>query len=390
MVRVYLKKRRDNRIESGHPWVYRSEIARMDGECQPGDIVTVISDAGHLVGKGYINLRSQITVRILTRKDENIDRNFFEGRIRDAISLRQTILDDHTDSCRLIHAESDRLPALIVDKYGDYLVVQCLSAGMEVRKKELMEILQDVMKPKGIYERSDANVRNLEGLPQVKGLVSGQVPRQVEIRENGFRFMVDIQEGQKTGYFFDQRENRKAIQPFVSGKRVLDGFSYVGSFAVHAAGYGAGDVLAVDISPEATELGKTNAALNGFPTIRFETANVFDLLKTMDQEKVRFDVVLLDPPAFTKNKDSVPGALRGYKEINLRGMKLLESGGYLVTSSCSHHVSEEMFQEMLLDAARDARREVQIIEKRSQGKDHPVLLASRETQYLKFFMLRVF
>ena len=390
MATVRLKKRKDNRIEMGHPWVYQSEIASVQGEFSPGDIVTVVNHVGAFIGQGYINPKSQITVRILTRDTRVIDGDFFAQRISQAWQLRKDTIAPDSDSYRLIHAESDQLPALIVDKYGDYLVVQFLSLGMDCRKAEIVQALADVMNPRGIYERSDVNVRNLEGLPLTKGFLLNEFSTRLVIRENGFEFMVDIENGQKTGYFFDQRENRKAIGPYVNGQRVLDCFCYVGSFSVHAAGYGAEEVLGIDISEDAVADSQANLQRNGFENKgSFLAANVFDELRTREQNGEQFGTIILDPPAFTKSKGSVGSALRGYKEINLRAMKMIRAQGYLITSSCSHHISEDIFWQMLQGAAADAGKTVQIVEKRSQGTDHPILLASRETQYLKFFVLRI-
>ena len=390
MATVRLKKRKDNRIEMGHPWVYQSEIASVQGEFSPGDIVTVVNHVGAFIGQGYINPKSQITVRILTRDTRVIDGDFFAQRISQAWQLRKDTIAPDSDSYRLIHAESDQLPALIVDKYGDYLVVQFLSLGMDCRKAEIVQALADVMNPRGIYERSDVNVRKLEGLPLTKGFLLNEFSTRLVIRENGFEFMVDIENGQKTGYFFDQRENRKAIGPYVNGQRVLDCFCYVGSFSVHAAGYGAEEVLGIDISEDAVADSQANLQRNGFENKgSFLAANVFDELRTREQNGEQFGTIILDPPAFTKSKGSVGSALRGYKEINLRAMKMIRAQGYLITSSCSHHISEDIFWQMLQGAAADAGKTVQIVEKRSQGTDHPILLASRETQYLKFFVLRI-
>ena len=388
---IRLKKRKDNRIELGHPWVYQSEIESVQGTFVPGDIVTVVNHAGAQIGQGYINPQSQIAVRILTRDTSVIDQDFFRRRIHRAWHLRRDTIADDTDSYRLIHGESDYLPALIVDKYGDYLVVQFLSLGMDVRKDTIIHALIEVLNPRGIYERSDVNVRKLEGLPLTKGFLLHEFPTRVPIMENGYQFMVDIENGQKTGYFFDQRENRKAIAPYVKDRKILDCFSYVGSFSVHAAGYGAEEVLGIDISEDAVAVGQENLRLNGLASAgSFLGANVFDELRIREQRGEHYGMIILDPPAFTKSKHSVPGALRGYKEINLRAMKMIQDGGYLITSSCSHHISEDIFWQMLQGAAADAGKSVQIVEKRSQGKDHPILLASRETQYLKFFILRIF
>ncbi len=391
MAKVLLRKRNDQRIESGHPWVYRSEIERIEGSFAPGDILPVYYPGGKLAGKGFINPTSQITLRLLTRQDEPTDTAFFARRLRQAWEYRQRIIGPDTDSYRLVYGEADYLPALIVDKFGPYLVMQVLALGMDVRKEELVEALADLLQPEGIYERSDVGVRTLEGLEPTQGFRRGQFATQVEIRENGLRFRVDIGQGQKTGYFFDQRENRQALRPFVAGGRVLDCFCYVGSFSLHAAAYGAREVVGVDISEEAVRTAAANAALNNLAgNCRFVAANAFDFLREQETAKAVYDAVILDPPAFTKSRDSIQGAVRGYKEINLRAMKLLREGGYLITSSCSYHMDEALFKATVLDAAKDAHRQVRLLETRSQAKDHPVLLAARETQYLKFLILQVF
>lgn len=387
--RAHIARGRQNRILSGHPWIYGNEIERVDGAFQAGDIVSVWDPRGKFVGRGYINPASQIAIRLLTHSDEPIDEEFFRRRIAAAWSYRRRWVPD-TGACRVVFAEADGLPALIVDKFGDYLVVQFLALGMDVRREMLVRLLDEVFQPRGIYERSDVPVRELEGLPQRAGFLKGEFPTTIEIAENGFRLLVDIKNGQKTGYFLDQRENRAAIAPLMPGARVLDCFSYSGGFAVHAAGYGAREVTAVDVSADAVAMVQRNAELNGFgDRILTREANVFDELRRLEAAGDKYDVVLLDPPAFAKNKAALEGAVRGYKEINLRALKLLPRHGYLVTSSCSYHMSEELFFATITEAAHDVHRRVRLVEARGQAKDHPVLLGAGESRYLKFLMLEV-
>ncbi|KYO67820.1 class I SAM-dependent rRNA methyltransferase [Thermovenabulum gondwanense] len=390
MAKVILKGKKNERIEKGHPWVYSTEILNIKGNYKPGDIVEVYLENGKFLGKGYINPKSQITVRFLTKnKDEDIDREFFKNRIIKALNYRKQL--NYGESYRLIYAEADFLPALIVDKFNNTLVIQTLSLGMEKYKNIIVDILVELLSPKCIYERNDAPVRELEGLELKKGVLYGELPEKIIIEENDIQYYVDVVEGQKTGFFFDQRENRKAIEPFVKGREILECFCYTGSFALNAAKYGANNILAYDYSDDAISLARENAKLNGMQDIiKFEVGNAFDILRKFYNDKKKFDVVILDPPAFVKNKKALEGALRGYKEINLRGMKLLKPGGFLITSSCSHHVNDELFFNILMSAAYDAKVTVRIIEKRSQAKDHPVLAASEETSYLKFYILEIY
>lgn len=387
MATITLRKTRETRVRGGHPWIYASEIEKVDGAFENGDIVDVCDFRGKYIGRGFYNPQSQISLRILTRNDEPCDRAFFERRIRDAWEYRKLLCDP--DSCRLIYSESDFLPGLVVDKFGDVLVLQSLSLGIERIKDTLADLLMEIVKPAGIWERSDVPVRRLEGLEQTTGLLRGEVPDLVEMRENGILFGVDVKHGQKTGFFLDQKENRAAIAPLCPGARVLDCFCHNGSFSLHAAKYGAKSVLGVDISEEALEVARENAHRNGFTNVEFEAHNCFDHLRELTDAGERFDLVILDPPAFTKNKAAVPAALRGYKEINLRGLKLVRPGGFLVTCSCSQHVLTEMFQDIVNQAARDAKKRVRLVEYRTQGKDHPILPQSIETKYLKCMILQV-
>ncbi len=385
---IYLRRGREQRVLGGHPWVFRSDIEREDGAAD-GLPVRVLTSAGRFLAMAVYNPRSQISLRILSRRDEPIDGAFIRGRVRRALDYRRRFAD--LNSCRLIFAESDGLPAVIADKFGDVIVLQILCLGMERFKGDIVDALAQELSPRGIYERNDVPVRELEGLSQQTGLLWGEVPDRVEMQENGVRFLVDVKEGQKTGFFLDQKENRAAIAPFVSGMRVLDCFTHTGSFALHAAHYGAAEVTGVDISEHACACALENARLNGVEDrVRFECANAFDFLRAHQTAKEQYDVVILDPPAFTKTRSAVEGALRGYKEINLRGMKLTRDGGFFITCSCSQHVTPDLFRGMLLEAQKDARVQLRQIEWRTQGRDHPILLASPETQYLKCGIFQVF
>lgn len=385
---IYLRRGREQRVLGGHPWIFRSDIEREDGAAD-GLPVRVLTSAGRFLAMAVYNPRSQISLRILSRRDEPIDGAFIRGRVRRAVDYRRRFAD--LGSCRLIFAESDGLPAVIADKFGDVIVVQILCLGMERFKADIVDALAQELSPRGVYERNDVPVRELEGLSQQTGLLFGEVPDRVEMQENGVRFLVDVKEGQKTGFFLDQKENRAAIAPFVPGMRVLDCFTHTGSFALHAARYGAAEVTGVDISEHACACALENARLNGVEDrVRFECANAFDFLRAQQTAKAQYDVVILDPPAFTKTRSAVEGALRGYKEINLRGMKLTRDGGFFVTCSCSQHVTPDLFRRMLMDAQKDAHVQLRQIEWRTQGRDHPILLASPETQYLKCGIFQVF
>ena len=380
----------EKRVLTYHPWIFRSDIARVEGNYLPGDIVDIRSSKGRFLARGYYNPNSQIALRIMTyREDEPVGRDLIFRRIHEAVEYRRTFAD--LRSCRLVFAESDRLPALIVDAFGEILVVQCLALGMERFKQDVVDALVEELHPKGIWERNDVPVRKLEGLEMTTGLLYGEVPDRVQMTENGVKFWVDVKEGQKTGFFLDQKENRAAIAPFVKDRSVLDCFTHTGSFALHAAKYGAREVIGVDISEYACLFAAENARLNGLEDrVRFVTANAFDLLSEQSREGKKYDTVILDPPAFTKSRSTVSSAIRGYKEINLRAMKMIAKGGYLITCSCSQHVLPEMFREMLLDAARDAKVLFRQVEFRTQGKDHPILPCAQETQYLKCGIYQVF
>lgn len=389
MVEVRLYKGRERRPLAGHPWIYQGEIERVEGSPHPGEVAVVKDFGGRFIGIGYINPHSQIAVRILTWREEAIDEAFLRRRILQAIEHRKQVVAD-TDGYRLIYGEADFLPGLIVDRYAEILVLQVLTAGMECLKEAVAAILVELLAPKGIYERSDPPSRALEGLEQRRGLLYGQFDPLVQIEEGGVKFWVDIAQGQKTGFFLDQRENRLALRGYAAGKAVLDGFSYSGGFSLHAALAGAHSAMGIDISSEAVALAKRNAELNGLSErCTFKEANAFDELRALERQGCRFDLIILDPPAFTKGKEAVPGALRGYKEINLRAMKLLREGGILVSCSCSYHLDAGAFLGMLQAAALDTKRRLRLLEFRTQARDHPVLVGVKETQYLKCAILEV-
>lgn len=388
LAKVLLVKGKEKRVEYGHPWIFRSDIENTGDTCEPGAIVDVYSYRNKFLGRGYMNPKSQITIRMLTNIHEEIDYDFFRRRIQAAWEYRKKVAD--INSCRVVFAESDFLPALVVDKFSDILVLQTSALGIDRFKGEIVDILKELIQPAGIYERNDISVRTLEGLEEKKDFLSDPFPTRVRMLENGIQFDVDVENGQKTGYFLDQKENRAAIRPFVQDAKVLDCFSHTGSFAIHAAFYGAREVLGIDISEHAVDFAAHNAALNGLQDrCRFETANTFDRLREYYDRKESFDTIILDPPAFTKSRNSMEGAIRGYKEINLRAMKIIRSGGFLITCSCSQHMDPEMFMDILYNAAFDAKRKVRLIEYRSQAKDHPVLLAAEETEYLKCAIVQI-
>ncbi|MCX7711647.1 MAG: class I SAM-dependent rRNA methyltransferase [Clostridia bacterium] len=388
MAKAIISKGKEEKVEYGHPWVFKSDISAIQGNFTPGDVIDVFSSKNRFLGRGYVNPKSQITIRMLTYEQEEINADFFYKRILAAWEYRKKVADPA--SCRAVFAESDFLPALIVDKFSNILVVQTLALGIDCYKSQIVDILDEIIKPEGIYERNDVTVRELEGLEQKKGYLKGNFNTQVEMIENGVKFLVDVENGQKTGFFLDQKENRAAIRPFVRNAKVLDCFSHTGSFALHAGHYGAKEVLGIDISEHAVACAERNAKLNGLENVcRFEAANTFDKLREFYDRGESFDTIILDPPAFTKTRSAVEGAVRGYKEINLRAMKIIQSGGFLVTCSCSHHVNQDLFMDIIYNAAFDAKRKVRLVEYRSQAKDHPILLASEETEYLKCAILQI-
>jgi 23S rRNA (cytosine1962-C5)-methyltransferase len=389
MAKFFLRKKVGDRIVNGHPWIFGNELGDSEGTAEAGDIVEVYSSNGSFVGKGYINPSSQIRIRLLTRdKDEVIDDKFFARRIREAWEYRKQI--GYAENCRLIFGEADMLPALIIDKFNDYFVIQTLALGMDKWKDAIVKALNKIFEPKGIYERNDVPVRTLEGLPQQKGFLSEPFDTNIIINENGLKFHVDIVNGQKTGYFLDQQDNRRYIQHIVKGANVLEAFCYTGTFSLHAAHYGAKNVLGLDISDKAVETATRNAELNGYSDVcKFQAVNAFDILKQWVKEGKRYDVVMLDPPAFTKSRENIQKAITGYKEINLRGMKLVKPGGFLVTASCTNLVSPEMFLDTIALAAKDAKRTLRQVTWQTQASDHPIMWNIPTTQYLKFLIVQV-
>ena len=388
MTKVYLRKKIAPRISNGHPWIYGNEVEKIEGEVIGGDIVEVIYGDGKFAGRGYINPKSQILVRLLTRKPEQIDDTFFLKRISQAWLYRQKI--GYTENCRLVFGEADQLPALIIDKFNDYFVIQTVSLGMDMWKPAIVKAIQSIFSPKGIYERNDVPVRELEGLAQQKGFLSAPFDTRIIINENGLRFTVDIENGQKTGYFLDQQDNRRAIQNIVKNAEVLGVFTYTGTFEIHAAHYGAKSVLGLDISENAVVEANKNAALNELQTIcKFEAVNAFDVLKQWGKDGRKYDVVMLDPPAFTKSRENLLKALTGYKEINLRGMKLIRNGGFLVTSSCTNLVTPDQFLQTIEMAAKDARKKIKQVTFQQQSPDHPIIWGMENTNYLKFLIVEV-
>jgi len=385
---VQLKRKIAPRIANGHPWIFGNEIEKINGDPKGGDIVDVLYGDGSFAGRGYINPQSQITVRLLTRKKEEINDGFFVRRIQEAWQYRQKI--GYTENCRLIFGEADYMPALIIDKFNDYFVLQTVSLGMDVWKPSIVKALETIFKPKGIYERNDVPVRELEGLPQQKGFLSAPFDTTIVINENGLKFNVDIENGQKTGYFLDQQDNRRAIKNIVKGADVLGAFTYTGTFEIHAAHYGAKSVLGIDISANAVAQANLNAKLNGLENIvHFEAINAFDVLKVWAKEGRQYDVVMLDPPAFTKSRENIQKAITGYKEINLRGMKLIKNGGFLVTSSCTNLVNPDMFLQTIEMAAKDARKKIRQVTFQAQASDHPIIWGMENTNYLKFLIVEV-
>lgn len=380
---VVVSRKGEARILRGHPWIFRTDVVRAQG-ITPGAVVRVAGSRGRPLGFAFYSDRSEIRLRMIDR-GETLSESFLRDRVEAAVGWRQSVAEGAA-ACRLVHGEGDRLPSLIVDRYGDHLVVQTLSQGTEARKDELVRVLVELLRPAGILERNDPRVRALEGLDQRVGLLYGEVPERVEVKEGDVTFEADLWRGQKTGLFLDQRENHLMARAYARG-RVLDGFSYHGGFALHAARV-AGEVLAVDTSAEAVAQIVRNAERNGLANVAARDANLFDLLRELHDRGERFDTVILDPPAFAKSKDAVEKAVRGYKEINLRALKLLEPGGCLITCSCSYHVHEADFEEILAAAAADASATVTVVEKRRQARDHPVVLGVPETYYLKCFVLR--
>ncbi len=389
MAKFFLRKKIGDRVINGHPWIFANELGESEGAYEPGDIVEVFSANGSFVGKGYVNPASQIRIRLLTRvQDEAIDDQFFYNRINEAWKYRQQI--GYVENCRLIFGEADGMPALIIDKFNDYFVLQTLALGIDKYKGAIVAAINKIFSPKGIYERNDVPVRTVEGMPQIKGFLSEPFDTQIILKENGLKFHVDIETGQKTGYFLDQQDNRRAIQHICHGADVLEAFCYTGTFSMHAAHYGAKKVLGIDISENAVATARRNAELNGFmDRCSFEAVNAFDVLKLWVKEGRRYDVVMLDPPAFTKSRENIQKAITGYKEINLRGMRLTKPGGFLVTASCTNLVDPQMFLDTIDMAAKDAKRVLRQVVWQTQSSDHPIIRNIPTTQYLKFLIVQV-
>ncbi len=383
--KVYLKKGEEKRIVAGHSWVYANEVAKIDGKDKNGSLAEVYSFDGRFIGKGYINHASKILVRVFIRGNETDDEEYYLNAIKTANDYRKKL--GYYNCYRAVFAEADNLPALIVDKYGDYLAVQCLSLGIDLRKQLICNCLVKLFSPKGIFERSDVAVRKKEGLPEMKQVLYGEVPDYVEIVENGLKMLVDIKNGQKTGYFLDQKENRFTVRKYCRGE-VLDCFCNSGGFSLNASTV-ADKVLACDISELALKNVRDNARLNGVKNIETLCGDVFEVLRTFRKEKRLFDTVILDPPAFCKTADEVKDAYRGYKDINLTAMKIVKSGGFLITCSCSHYMTTTLFEKMLIEAAKESGRTLRYVEIKTQAPDHPALLSAEETHYLKFIVLQV-
>jgi 23S rRNA (cytosine1962-C5)-methyltransferase len=388
MVQVILGRGKARRVEAGHPWVYSNEIERISADVVAGEIVEVFNFKQQYIGTGYINTLSQLTVRLLTRqRHEVIDQAFFRTRLMDCRKYREKL--GYTENYRLVFGEGDFLPALVIDKFGTVYVLQTQSAGMDRWKQTIANILIADFGATGVFERNDMAVRKLEGLEETKGFLSPPFPTAFVMDELGVRFHIDIEQGQKTGFFLDQKENRQALANIVKDATVLDCFTYTGSFAMFAAKYGAKEVTALDISEDAIQQTNKNALLNGFNQVHTLCANAFDILPEWSKAGKKYDVVILDPPAFTKNRKSVDAAMKGYKEINIRGMKMIHSGGFLLTFSCSHFMSPDLFFEVIQQAASDAGKTIREVRYLTQSKDHPIVWGIEETYYLKGFLLQV-
>ncbi len=391
---VTVKKGEARSLKAGGLWIYDNEIDTITGAVEDGELVRVNDFDGYVLGTGFLNRKSKLTVRMLTRdKDAEINEEFLEKRVRAAWEYRKKTVD--TSSCRLIFGEADFLPGLVVDKFSDVCVVQSLALGIDRLKPVILDALKKVLAEDGItlrgmYERSDAKVREQEGMERFKGFLTEPFETEVEIVENGVKYLVDIADGQKTGFFLDQKYNRLAVQKLCKDAKVLDCFTHTGSFALNAGIAGASSVLGVDASELAVEQARKNAELNGLSdTVKFQCADVFELLPELERAGEQFDVVILDPPAFTKSRNSVKNAVRGYREINIRGMKLVKDGGYLCTCSCSHFMTPELFTETIAQAAKDAHVRLRQVEYRTQAADHPILWAANESYYLKFYVMQV-
>ncbi len=383
---VYLKKGEEKRILNGHSWVYANEVQKIQGKDKNGALATVYTFDGKYIGKGYINHASKILVRIFIRDDSQDTKELYLDRITKANNYRLSL--GYKNCYRMVFAEADNLPALVIDKYADVFVIQCGSLGIDQRKKMIVDCLVELFNPKGIYERSDIATRAKEGLIETKGILYGIVDDEIIIEENGIKMSVDVKNGQKTGYFLDQKENRYALRKYSKDKTVLDCFCNSGGFSMNAATC-AKEVLSVDISELAIKNVERNAQLNNFSNVKTRCGDVFEILREFKNNGTQFDTVVLDPPAFCKSAAEVKDAYRGYRDINILGLKLVKSGGYLVTSSCSHYMTLNLFEKMLIEASKASGRIVRCVEIKSQAPDHPSLLCEEETNYLKFFVLNV-
>lgn len=391
---VTLKKGEGRTLKAGGAWIYDNEIDTITGSFENGDIVTIHDFDGYFLGYGFINTKSKITVRILSRdKDAVIDDAFLEKRVQAAWDYRKQVID--TGSCRLIFGEADFLPGIVIDKFSDVLVVESLALGIDRLKLQILNavkrvLLKDGIPIRGIYERSDAKVREQEGMERYKGFIGDPFDTRVAIEENGVKYIVDVEDGQKTGFFLDQKKNRAAMHSICKDKRVLDCFTHTGSFALNAGIAGAKEVIGVDASELGVNQARENAKLNGLEDrVSFVCADVFDFLPKLEEEGEKFDVVILDPPAFTKSRNSIKNAVKGYREINLRGMKLVKDGGFLATCSCSHFMDPELFHKTIYEAARGAHKRLRQVEFRTQAPDHPILWAADSSYYLKFYIFQV-
>nr|MBO4518161.1 class I SAM-dependent rRNA methyltransferase [Clostridia bacterium] len=387
MYTVVLKKTEEKKILNGFPWIYANEVSKITGKDKQGSVARVESFDGKFVCLGFINHLSKIIVRVATLKEETIDRDFFMRRITVANDYRKNL--GYDDNYRVVFSESDTLSGLIVDKYGEYLSVQFLSLAMDLRKDLIVSVLKDIFNPKGIYERSDSPVRLKEGLKETKGWLLGEGDGKTVIFENGLKLTVDMADGQKTGYFLDQKENRDQLKHYVKGKTVLDCFCNVGGFSLCAAKYGATKITSVDISENALNYVRQNAELNGFENIETVCADVFSKLREYKAEKRKFDVVILDPPAFTKSADTVKSAVKGYKDINITGLKIVNHGGFLITCSCSQHLTVQGFLNMINESVFESGVKAKLVELRTQGKDHASLIGTEQSLYLKVAILYI-
>lgn len=391
---VTLKKGEGRTLKAGGMWVYDNEIASVTGEFEEGDIVAVQDFDGYFMGYGFINTRSKITVRLMSRRREHpVNESLIRSRVEDAWNYRKAVTD--TGCCRLIFGEADFLPGIVIDKFSDVLVVESLALGIDRLKPLILEAVKDVLARdgiaiRGIYERSDSKIRLKEGMERFKGFIGEPFDPKVEIEENGVRYLVNVAEGQKTGFFLDQKYNRAAVARLCPGKKVLDCFTHTGSFALNAGKAGAASVLGVDASDLGIEQARENAVLNHLEDrVQFQCADVFDLLPRLEEQGEQYDVVILDPPAFTKSRSSIKNAVKGYREINLRGMRLVKDGGFLATCSCSHFMDPELFARTIREAAHGAHRRLRQVEFRTQACDHPILWAADESYYLKFYIFQV-